>query len=480
MTDRTASAVYPAEPADLFVQLYDDLPDELFRQWTATEWYADDEVRRRALELSEQVLDSGGLDAGTVRALVAEDGYRGQFTVLLGLDQALAHVNPFGPYHNAPALVGTLSRYLTEGRFNTDGVPGALLPRCAFPGRPLGRRSKADFFGVQRVPADRWNVLDHRILPAVNDPHFPREKPVAVGCAPMLETRDEVDFRIERHHRLDVYRLGPVEHAVSGARIETVLRRLDEAGAQIAVMPEATLTDEIVERWKEAAFRTAGRDRSRHPLRLILLGSGPVGGGDPPANRAVLIDRWTGEELLTQDKLSGFTLDARQLRMWRLSDRPVAGAVDEYVAHGDRIGLLDCSLGRLAVLICEDLTRSTGWEPEFAACGVSHLLVPIFSKPILRFRWEQQAAERQVNVLGSWSVVANSLAVGNAIPAEELDEPRYTCLVVGPEDAGRDRHGASLQFGRAKSADEIAVTDEGELPRVLPGAAHEAWFPHWS
>jgi predicted amidohydrolase len=479
MQDQLAAAAHPAEPADLFVQLYDAMPDDVFQGWTATRWYEDELVRRRANEIGEIVLDRGVLDPAVTEEMIAEYGDRGRFMVLLGLDIALAHASPYAPYHGAPALAGVLVTYLTEGRLNGPGTTGALLPRCAFPGRPRGLRSKAEFFGVHRVPPEAWDMIDHAVLPTVQDPHFSRDEPVAVGCAPVLETYDDVEIEFAERAGAAVYRLRPMDSSGLRSRIKAILRTLDESGAQLAVMPEASLSDALLEHWKEVAFDTAGRDRTRRPLRFLLLGSGPLGGGDPPPNRAVLLDRWTGRELLVQDKLSGFTLDAAQMRLWRLPDAPDTGTAAEHIRPGRRISVLDSSLGRLAVLICEDLGRSIRWDRELLACGVSHLLVPIFSKPILEHRWEEQGAEARVTELGAWVAVSNSLAVGTAIPDGELPGPRHTCLVAGPRSLTRTAYATELQFGAARTGAELGRLPTSELPRVLPGAAYDAWHDHW-
>lgn len=479
MQDQLGAPAYPAAPADLFVRLYDSVSDDVFQAWTATRWYDDPEVRAAADAVAETVLEDGEFAPEETARIVREQGDRGRFALLLGLDAALAHASPYSPYYDAPALAGTLVNYLTEGRFNGPETEGALLPRCAFPGRPRGRRTKAEFFGVHRVPKAEWDRIDHTILPSVHDPHFSRDEPVAVGCAPVLETFDDVEITFEEKHGMTVYRLRPMDTAGIRSRIKTIIRRLDESGARLAVMPESSLSDSLLEHWKEVAFDTAGRDRERHPLRFLLVGTGPLGDEDPPPNRAVLIDRWTGRELLVQDKLSGFTLDAAQMRLWRLPDAPADGTADEYSRPGSRISVLDSSLGRLAVLICEDLGRSIGWERELLSCGVSHLLVPIFSKPILPFRWEQQGAERQVVGLGTWVTVANSLAVGDAIPDDELPGPRYTCLVAGPASLDRAAYATELQFGAAGTGAELGRLRTSALPRVLPGAAYDAWHGHW-
>lgn len=482
MTDRLAehpreTAEYPADPADLFVRLYDELPAQLHRDWPANLWYEDARIRRAAAELTERIVDDGGLDPAEAAAAVAAEGDRGRFTLLLALDGALALANPYGPFHDASALTGITVRYLVEGRFDSGAAGGALLPRCALPGRPEGMRTLPDFFGVHRVPPHLWDGIEHAQLPAVHDPHLPRDEPVEVGCAPLMESYDDVRVGFAERAARTVYRLDPADSAAVRARIRTIVRRLDEAGARIAVLPEATLSDGLLEVWKEAAFDTA---RKGGPLRLLMLGSGPLGGGDPPPNRAVLIDRWTGEELLVQDKLSPFVLGEQQLRDWALPGAPGAGTAEEDITPGGTVRLLDCSLGRLAVLICEDLSRAERWDRELMAAGASHLMVPIFSKPILRFRWEEQNAQRQVNTLGAWVVVANSLVVGNGMTPNPADGERHTCLVAGPDGAARLDYASVLAFGTAASGDAPGLTANGKLPVVHAGAAHEAWLPHWS
>src|SRR5690606_5553142 len=121
MTDQLDAAAYPAGPADLFVHLYDAIPDEVFRGWTAARWYADDRVRREADEIAGTVLEHGALDPEETARIVSRHGDRGAFTILLGLDAALAHASPYGPYYDAPALAGVLVNYLTEGKLNGPG-----------------------------------------------------------------------------------------------------------------------------------------------------------------------------------------------------------------------------------------------------------------------------------------------------------------------------------------------------------------------
>ena len=110
-----------------------------------------------------------------------------------------------------------------------------------------------------------------------------------------------------------------------------------------------------------------------------------------------------------------------------------SGSAAEHITRGSALAVLETSLGRLAILICEDLSQSVEWERELIECGISHMVVPIFSKPIMDFRWERQGAERQIRNTGSWLIIANSLVVQRAMEATPNDgEQWYTCLIAGP------------------------------------------------
>jgi predicted amidohydrolase len=468
---------YSTDPADLFTQLYDQLPDGPFRNRQAVNWDRNPQVTQQAEDVRESVLEQGVVSPGLLEKILDGAGHRGVFTVLRGLDWALAHVNPFSPVFDYGRLAPLATRYAETAQLNDPAVTdGALLPRCAYPGRPRGSSSKALFFGVHRVPAETWRQVKYERIKARHEPHFRPDQPVVVGCAPILESFDDLQLEFSEEDGNSVFRLGPVDSQQLRARIDAVIMKLDESGAQIGVMPEGALSDALLAHWKSVGYATAERGK---PLRWLLVGSGPLGEIDPPPNRAVLLDRWTGDSLLAQDKLSPFTLTAEQTSDWKLADRPINGAAAEYMTQGSAVSVRESSLGRLAVLICEDLTQSDGWERELLAYGVSHLLVPIFSKPIMQYRWEQTAAERQVNNMGSWVVIANSLvvdrALGNSLPASG----RHTCLIAGPGDSSRANYRYNLQFGTAETGDELGrVLLDGVLglPAVRTAAVNDAWF----
>jgi predicted amidohydrolase len=465
-------SVYSADPADLFVQLYDALPESLFRGWQPTAWSRDPAVRKLANEVYEELFDFGRLAEATVARIIKEPAdYRGMFTVLRGIDWALADVSPFSGLHSHGRLVYLATRYAETGNFASGKIDGgALLARCAYPGSPGRKRQKNECFSVHRVPADWWGVeVRQQLIAPAHDVHFPAEESIPVGCAPVLANFADIDIGFTERHGETVYRLAPVDSARLRERITAIIERLDDSGARIAVMPEGTLSDGLLDHWRSELRRTAKR---RASLRWLLVGTGPLGGDDPPYNRAVLLDRRSGDVIMTQDKLEHFTLVEKQILGWAIPGAPKGTAAEEYIQQGSAVHLLESSLGRLAMLICEDFPKSVGWERELLACGVSHLLVPIFSKPIMRYRWEQIAAERVTSLLGAWIVVSNSLVVKGPI----ADDP-HTCLVMGPLDPERQTYDFSVEFGRAETADGLGLVQNGELPRIGPGVLDPAWSP---
>ncbi|WP_405624998.1 hypothetical protein [Streptomyces sp. NBC_01396] len=469
------STQYSADPADLFVQLYDELPGDLFRGFEPIAWAKDSEIRRRSEEICQMVWDYGTVNIGQLEKLSGQFDPQGKFTVLLGLESALEIVNPYSPNFIQGRLVPVATRYVTTGQLNNpDVTPGALLPRCTLPGKPTGKRRKGEFFKLNRVPPDLWGHVKVEINGFEKQPHFRREEPVRVGCVPVLETLgSDLSIKFDQRSGIPVYQVAPIDSATLRQRIDEIIRSLEDSGARIGVMPEGCLCDSLFEYWQVRAYETF---RLGSPLRWLLVGTGPLHGSDPPPNRAVLLDRLTGATLVSQDKLSCFTLTSEQARSWGLSENPPEGAIEEDIIEGSTVSIWDSSLGRLAVLICEDISQSKEWDRELLSCGVSHLLVPIFSTPISPDRWEQVAAERAVSTLGGWVIVVNSLVVAKSMQNEVPHEKSFSALIASPSSTNQLSYSYSLQFCKSPSGSVpgrvAADSGAGILPSVLPAAGH--------
>jgi predicted amidohydrolase len=458
-----------ADWADIFCALFDAVAVAEYRA-EGEAWLADEELLAVASEVEAQVLDET-LDAGALRERVARSGERERgrlaFGVLRGLDAALAHVNPAIAGTPPPALAEYALRYAESGRFDSGALPGALVPRFARPGR--GGQLPDDlgdaFPATVRVGAGEWAACDHRTLPAhARLSRADRDAGLRIGTAPMIRAPDELRWEVHERRGLRFYRIHPADRPQTAGRIERVVAAWDDHDVTIGLAPELCLSPELLGRW-----RSALRDRARAAtsrLRLVLAGSGNVERATPPANTAVLLDAQTGEPLVLQRKIHPFNFTPEDLGLWGLEDRFTA-PIDEDLARGERVCVIEGGGVRVAILVCEDLARLHAFAGVLHAHGVSLILVPVFARPTKDRRWERARADAYGDATGSSVVVANSLVmaqilrstspVGTAIAiagggaavgsASEPDDvvvfsldggtPRVTCERQGPQEAGR-------------------------------------------
>jgi predicted amidohydrolase len=430
-----------ADPADLFCDLYDGLDARPFRDTTIFDWEIDEEL----VVLSDQVeLDAclGRLDAVYVRGLVEadQDCQRNRYAVLRGIDRALAHAHPWHalPAAPAPLLQDARERYAATGRLN-DRSSGALLPRFTdawYAPRALEKPSQA-FLYVVRVDQDAYAKLDHRVLENCFEVGAAvRRDGFDIATAPMIGRLDELVISTVAIGDQLHYQLAP-KHSLR-QRIAEVLARFDSSGAVIACTPEATLDDTLIGDWREAMTKTDADD-----LAWILIGTGPARMDDErpetgaAPNRAVMFSRRIKSDMFTQDKRSRFTLTAEQVRDWRLRSLPERD-MTEYIALGDRSTVVETTIGRLAIAICEDAARLTEVGSELASAGVSLLFVPVFSKELRKHYWEDAAAKVFANGMGAKVVICNSLAVSHARREDPPDTDPFsndgwgTAMLRGP------------------------------------------------
>src|SRR5919199_3673129 len=173
--------------ADLFCELFDGIDPAEFRA-DGESWLFDRKMQTAA----------AGVEAAALAGEPVE--VRHPFAALLGLDAALARVNPLLGGPAPPALGEYALRYAESGRFDSGAGPGALLPRFARPGRrgPLPQ-DPADAFGAGvRVQQTYWDACDHATLPGHARLTRPdREAGLRVATAPMIREPDELEWEVE-------------------------------------------------------------------------------------------------------------------------------------------------------------------------------------------------------------------------------------------------------------------------------------------
>jgi predicted amidohydrolase len=429
------SSVLAGDPGDVFARVHDrwSLSADVNR---LDEWHATHLDRITAL--AEIVRTTGSVPS--TPADTAED----QYVLLAAIDEGFTDCHPrsgTGP----GALIGAAVRFLTTGSYAPGDVGGGVIPRWARPRRPgeITDRLADAFHNLIRIRPERWARLRF-MHPGVLD--LPPVTPVRFAFAPVLRAPEDVRIDTGRglpgHPAATWYRLNPVRTAVR-EQIDPLLHELDRSGAHIAVLPEAALDEVLLKTWQQRLRAVRRADGS--PLRWLMVGSGPfrVDGDERPANRAVLLHRDSGEELVRHDKFAAFHFaDRAQLERWGLDEViDLTAPVHEGIYRGGTTQLLESAGGRLALLVCEDLTRSG--EPVADAvfeAGPSIVLVPVFARKTRKYFWEDQAAGRLRSLVGSTVAVVNSTVVPEAerrragTPTAEPPEP--FCLLVSADADG--------------------------------------------
>jgi hypothetical protein len=169
------------------------------------------------------------------------------------------------------------------------------------------------------------------------------------------------------------------------------------------------------------------------------------------------MSRVDGSILLEQDKLFGFEISAGQLSDWGLSSILGTNPLGEYMRRGAGLAFAESALGRLVVLVCEDLGRVFDVGATVRSFGTSHLLAPVFSKPTIEFYWEHQRAREYTAELGATTIVANSLAVARAMGRKQRIGAALVVAGDGAWEIGRATHGNDVLLFTITKAGEVTI-----------------------
>lgn len=397
---------------NFFCELYDELDDAEFEQ-NIERWsdpFLDSAVKGVATDVA------GGISMeGLRRRLSASpDPSRERLVVLMGLDRAFAAVNPaFQGFRDlVPGPLAALAiEVIASGRLDSREHGGALLLRHTRPSvtANLPEHPREAFRYVVRVPDVAWTRVDHVVLgPSAGIWRRELEPAVKIACVPFVADPAEMRFHVERRAAGLFYRIAPRSELAAQGRVDRVLAAIDASEAKIAVLPELMLSPALLARWQGAL---AAPDRRGRPLRWLLAGSGNLSEATKAENTAVLLDARSGQVIARQRKQFRFNMTPQVLERFGLTDLLGSEHVDEDIQCGRTLTVIEAGAMRVGVLICEDLARVSELAGLVRDVGLSHLLVPVFSRPLRAHRWEHQRADVHREAAGTSVVVSNSMLV---------------------------------------------------------------------
>jgi hypothetical protein len=419
------------EISDLFCEMYDALDRKAFR--THVEDWSEDLSTLSFSETVKQEALNGSLTSKSVYARIdmrvangVTDINAARFAVLRALDSVFATINPLAPPTGVvlpSALRALAADAVIRGRYDsgTHELGGALIPRLLPPVHVLDLPDdpREAFSSVLRVPAQDWDQHELRVLPA--DALLHRHEVAAglrVGCAPFIAASDEMDWVIDERNSRRFYRISPQGQTITEARISEVIKAFDDAGVRFGIVPELTLTPRLLEVWQ----RELAKPRVASRLQWVLVGSGALDPGARPDNTAVMLNGRTGAELVRQPKCFPFTLTAAELKRWKLEGLLGSDRLEEDLEPGSGLIFIDGGGIRIVILVCEDLARATDFAGAIRSFGATHVIVPVFARPLEDRRWARTQADQHCQATGSTVIVANSL-ITSSVMLGRLPEP---------------------------------------------------------
>ncbi len=370
----------------------------------------------------------------------------------------------YAPFASSPASQAISSAghmrarhwFNRHGRFNSDAADGQVILRPGLFGRSTNIRETMPLRSFDVADLFQTLLLLPPTLPAEHPHDQERERTIAVsfrrvvevadqlpgdpdwtptvGVVPLALAEDDIVLQPLRRDGADWYTAIPRD---LGPRAAAAIDGLAAEGANFILFPEFAADAATLDAIKVAVRRHAVDG----PIRYVLVGVRQDGApGGKPRSRAILLDR-TGAEIFSQTKLHCWDLDADQCRSYDVRDQDgrLLDGAKEFIAPGERVTIVELpNMGRLAVMICEDLDRDQPSAWLCRAMMLDWIVTPVFDAGLTEERWQAHAGEESSRAGSCRVVVVNSMAVSHRF--------NRFCQTEGEEDKRITDCGVALLF----------------------------------
>ena len=348
--------------------------------------------------------------------------------VMCALDEAVMTIHPGFPRRLSgfgaaarPMLSAMRARRVAEGNYAEVKRVGLVIPKGNLrPRTHSGDDENAS--GTELGNQFEYLALvaplpDGRTIRIIAPPPsrllVPIDRSDQVGLAPIAEDREDLKFEVS--NRGDRPYLDTLPRAAPlGARMVEAVTHLLDDGAGLVVLPELVAPVAAAE---DLSVALRGRSAKGHQA-LILAGTGPSKDHDPvvakPYNEAVLMGA-DGRIFARQRKLHLFNMSINRMRDCGIA--PMKGFASrnhlEYAAAGSEIVICDFhGLGRVLVLICEDLEQPNPSEQLARSLRPDWILTPVLDISQEVGRWTHTRAIDLSRRSGARVVVSCSATLG--------------------------------------------------------------------
>jgi predicted amidohydrolase len=233
-----------------------------------------------------------------------------------------------------------------------------------------------------------------------------------VGFAPLAESIDDIEIKTfvkDGVHWYDVHAIG------FGDRIARAVDELCEQKTNIIVFPEMTLnpgTRNVLRTVLGRRARNMAMRNEPNSLWCVVAGSSRRENGDnAPYNEAEILNH-RGRSIGSQRKLSRWNLDVQKRERYGLHSPGLMDrdALHEFITPGAEVTVIETAgLGRIVVMICEDLSRSSPGRWIGQRMLLDWMFTPILDASIQSLGWVSKSATARVRTGRHRMVVANSV-----------------------------------------------------------------------
>lgn len=401
------------------------------------------------------------------------------FVVAQSIDEIFEVLHPRYPGSRLEGGLLEIDRYYREnGRFNKATSHALVLPKAPLRAGRTRRRPGVSSNQLQdrfehllcfKDPVPSSHVVSPRKLDSGGDPDVDLIETGGVlrlALIPLAERGDDLILETleEGEGWLDVRPRDEEREQLLAEAAESALRAAEDSGVHVALFPELTVSPVAQRAIRETLRDLARKTGGRPSLQLVVAGSGLTEETHPktglPYNESVVFGR-AGQVLWRQRKLNHYLVSTSRLKSYGVR----VGRRSTYREHfhaGQELHVVDGSLGRMVVLVCQDLYESVPGErvmdqlrPDWAFC-------PVLDAEMEVGRWYHQRALPLAERFGVSTVVVNSLT----LPRRAEPNRRRLGFALGVDGDN------AFRFRLAK----CWVPSQGSRPRceVVP------WTPeHW-